>query len=144
MRKLDAAGQLNWGSTTVAILRPLDADAGTVPRSVETMNPTAATRHLAKLLGERPQGVFPKDHSHIARWLRLVAGGKPDAVVLDAFAGTGSVAESVMLLNASDGGTRRSLSIEINPDTVDQLLLPRLRAAAKRYPEECVISDEVA
>ena len=140
MRKLDAAGQLHWGSTTVAILRPLDADAGTVPRSVETVNPTAATRHLAKLLGERPQGVFPKDHRHLARWLRLVTGGKSNAVVLDAFAGTGSVAEAVMLLNAADGGTRRSISIEISPDTVDRLLVPRLHAAARLYPGERVVS----
>jgi len=129
MRELAASGRIRWAGThrqSIAILRPLNSAAGKAPASVETVNPTHAARHIEKRLGVRPSGVFPKDHRHVARWIRLVTGGKRDAVVLDPFAGTGTTAEAVMLLNAADGGQRHTIMVEKDAGTINRLLKPRL------------------
>lgn len=83
--------------------------------------------------------------------LRFYLASRPDARLLDIYAGSGTTAHALMLLNAADGGQRTSTSITINelsphvardrevngagsaeddPDGVfHAVLLPRLRAA---------------
>ncbi|WP_406250359.1 DNA methyltransferase [Microbacterium sp. M] len=132
MRELAEVGRVRWGRThrdAVAILRPLEPGSAVPPGGIEVVNPTHAARHLGQLIGTRPPGVFPKDHRHVARWIRRVTGGKRDAFVIDAYSGTGTVGESIVMLNAADGGERRALLIERDETVIERLLLPRLRGA---------------
>lgn len=83
----------------------------------------AATRYLERVLGDR-RFPNPKDHEVLMRWISIVA--RPDAVMLDFFAGSGSTAEAVMRLNAQDGGTRQCIVVTNNElSTADAKRLTR-------------------
>lgn len=57
---------------------------------------------------------FPKSLYAVEDCLRFFISDKPDAVVLDFFAGSGTTAHAVMRLNRQDGGRRQSISITNN------------------------------
>lgn len=57
---------------------------------------------------------FPKSLYAVEDALRIFVADKPNAVVLDFFAGSGTTAHAVMRLNRQDGGRRRSISITNN------------------------------
>jgi len=49
-------------------------------------------------------------------------------IVLDSFAGSGTTAHAVMKLNLENRGARRFILIEMSDETMEHVLLPRLRA----------------
>lgn len=49
-------------------------------------------------------------------------------IVLDSFAGSGTTGHAVMKLNREKGGRRRFVLIEMSDETMEHVLLPRLRA----------------
>lgn len=71
------------------------------------------SRLLRALLPDR-RFPFPKSLYAVEDALRIAVGDKPDAVVLDFFAGSGTTAHAVMRLNRQDGGTRHSILITNN------------------------------
>jgi adenine-specific DNA-methyltransferase len=71
------------------------------------------SRLLAKLLPGR-KFPFPKSLYAVEDALRFAVGSKPDALVLDFFAGSGTTAHAVMRLNRQDGGTRGSIIVTNN------------------------------
>ena len=46
--------------------------------------------------------------------LRIVLANKPDALIVDFFAGSGTTLHAVNLLNAEDGGSRRCIMVTNN------------------------------
>src|ERR1700761_8152069 len=68
------------------------------------------TRDLAALIGDK---VFdnPKPVKLMKRVLEHATG--KSALVLDFFAGTGTMAQAVLELNAADGGTRRFIAVQV-------------------------------
>jgi adenine-specific DNA-methyltransferase len=74
---------------------------------------TGGTDLLRSLLGGR---AFPFAKSLYAVYdtLGIVLADKPDAVVVDAFAGSGTTMHATMLLNAQDGGSRQCVLITNN------------------------------
>jgi adenine-specific DNA-methyltransferase len=67
--------------------------------------------------------------------LRLVVGGKPDAVVLDFFSGSGTTAHAVMRLNKQDGGRRQSIIITNNEVAADEQKALRAKGFRAGDPE---------
>ncbi|MFB5844994.1 DNA methyltransferase [Clostridioides difficile] len=63
---------------------------------------------------------FPKSVYAVEDVLRLFVTNKPDALIVDFFAGSGTTANAVMLLNHLDGGNRRSISITNNEIGADE------------------------
>lgn len=63
-----------------------------------------------------PERIFsyPKSLYAVEDTLRTVVKDRPDAIVVDFFAGSGTTAHAVMRLNHQDGGHRRSISITNN------------------------------
>lgn len=57
---------------------------------------------------------FPKSLYAVEDALRFFVKGKPQAVVLDFFAGSGTTAHAVMRLNQEDAGSRQSISVTNN------------------------------
>ena len=57
---------------------------------------------------------FPKSLYAVEDTLRFFVADKPEAVILDFFAGSGTTAHAVMRLNGQDGGCRRSISVTNN------------------------------
>ncbi|MCC0706469.1 DNA methyltransferase [Clostridioides sp. ES-S-0190-01] len=63
---------------------------------------------------------FPKSVYAVEDVIRLFVTNKPDALIVDFFAGSGTTANAVMLLNHLDGGNRRSISITNNEIGADE------------------------
>ena len=57
---------------------------------------------------------FPKSVYAIEDCLRFVVANKPDALIVDFFAGSGTTLQAVNLLNAEDGGHRRCIMVTNN------------------------------
>jgi adenine-specific DNA-methyltransferase len=63
---------------------------------------------------------FPKSLYAVEDALRFFVGDKPNATVLDFFAGSGTTAHAVMRLNRQDGGRRRCIAITNNEVAADE------------------------
>lgn len=74
---------------------------------------------LKGFLGEK-RFDFPKSLYAVEDTLRFVLGNKPDAVVLDFFAGSGTTAHAVMRLNKQDGGSRQCISVTNNEVSAEE------------------------
>jgi adenine-specific DNA-methyltransferase len=74
---------------------------------------TGGSTVLAKLLPDR-RFPFPKSLYAVEDTLRFFIDDKPNAVVVDFFAGSGTTAHCVMRLNKQDGGHRQCISVTNN------------------------------
>lgn len=100
-------------------------------RSVIDLDARAGTYRLKQLFGEGFDGFRYAKPVELIEMLIGAAGSK-DALVLDAFAGSGTTGDAVMQLNHRDGGGRRFVLIEEGTDDdpyARTLVAPRLRAA---------------
>lgn len=98
--------------TTTPRRKSFLADVATQePKMIFEQGRSSATKHIEKVLGDK-RFPFPKDHSVLMRWFRMIA--PMDAVILDFFGGSGTTAEAVLRLNAEDGGTRQVILVTNN------------------------------
>ena len=63
---------------------------------------------------------FPKSLYAVEDALRFFIADKPDAFILDFFAGSGTTAHAVMRLNKQDGGRRQCISVTNNEVSADE------------------------
>ena len=86
---------------------------------------THGTSMLHKLLGDRTAFPFPKSLYAVRDTLLSVVRDRPDALILDFFAGSGTTLHATALINALDGGSRRCILVsnnEVAAKTSDGLL----------------------
>jgi adenine-specific DNA-methyltransferase len=71
-----------------------------------------SVKALRELMGAK---IFdnPKDHDEIGRWIDYTTSSDPHAVVMDFFAGSGTVGQSILDLNRRDGGRRRFILVQL-------------------------------
>jgi adenine-specific DNA-methyltransferase len=74
---------------------------------------------------------FPKPIA-LPKTIAEVAG-RPDALILDSFAGSGTTAHAVLALNKADGGNRKFILVETE-DYADTLTAERVRRVIKGVP----------
>ena len=82
-----------------------------------------STQYGSRLLGAILPGrsfPFPKSLFAVEDAIRFFVRDKPDAVILDFFAGSGTTAHAVMRLNRQDGGRRRSILVTNNEVSADE------------------------
>lgn len=68
---------------------------------------------------------YPKSLYAVKDTIKFVVGNRPDAIIVDFFAGSGTTLHAVNLMNAEDGGHRRCIMItnnEVSADDVKNLL----------------------
>ncbi|WP_427136769.1 site-specific DNA-methyltransferase [Pseudarthrobacter sp. S9] len=100
-------------------------------RSVIDLDARAGSYRLKTLFGEDFDGFRYAKPVELIELLVGAAGGK-DALVLDAFAGSGTTGDAVLQLNKHDGGKRRFVLIDEGngeDNYARTLLAPRLQAA---------------
>jgi adenine-specific DNA-methyltransferase len=93
-------------------------------RGRHTAGGSGGTQALAALLGERNLFPFPKSVYAVRDCLAVAVGDRPDALILDFFAGSGTTLHATCLMNAADGGSRRSVLVtnnEVEEKTVASL-----------------------
>ncbi|MCB7138260.1 DNA methyltransferase [Cellulosimicrobium marinum] len=89
-------------------------------RGRHTAGGAGGAQLLNQLLVSRGRFQFPKSLYAVEDTLRIAVGNKPDALVLDFFAGSGTTAHAVMRLNKQDGGRRRSVMVTNNEVSADE------------------------
>ena len=85
---------------------------------------THGTTMLQRYLGRRGAFPFPKSVYAVRDCLEAVVRHRPDALVVDFFAGSGTTLHATALLNAADDGRRRSVLVtnnELDPKTSRKL-----------------------
>ena len=76
------------------------------------------TKLIQKIIGKRFS--FPKSLYAVHDVLRFFVSNKPNALVVDFFAGSGTTLHAVNLLNAEDGGKRRCIMVTNNEVSVQE------------------------
>lgn len=109
-------GQLGIPKIKKYLLEGRDKEVFT---SVQRKEARGSVMALKSIFGEDNElfgktGAFPnpKDHELLARIFSLVTWGKPNAVFLDPYAGSGTTAHAVLSLNERDQGDRKFILIE--------------------------------
>ena len=74
---------------------------------------TYGSEILAGIIGEK-RFTFPKSLYSVVDVLRYFISDKPNALIVDFFAGSGTTLHAVNLLNAEDGGHRRCICVTNN------------------------------
>ena len=80
---------------------------------------TSGTLIVSKLLPGR-SFPFPKSLYAVEDAIRFFVKDKPNAIVLDYFAGSGTTAHAVARLNRQDGGLRQSICVTNNEVSADE------------------------
>jgi adenine-specific DNA-methyltransferase len=136
-----------------------------VASSVFYRDGRGAGKRLAKLLAP---GVFayPKDEEVLARFVRYVTSELDSApIILDFFAGSGTLGHAVMAQNAADGGNRRFVLVQLpepldpakkdqsvaagfcdrlgKPRNIAELTKERLRRAGRKIREENPVAGDL-
>jgi adenine-specific DNA-methyltransferase len=78
---------------------------------------------------------FPKSLYAVEDAIRIAVGDKPNAVVLDYFAGSGTTAHAVARLNWQDGGRRQSIMVTNNEVSANEAKELRNRGLRPGDPE---------
>ena len=71
------------------------------------------TKLLSKIIGKRFS--YPKSLYAVHDTIRFFVANKPNALIVDFFAGSGTTLHAVNLLNAEDDGNRRCIMVTNNP-----------------------------
>ena len=104
-------------------LRYAEGARSAAPRTVWNMTSHDAGSHGTSLLRTMMPDrrfPFPKSLYAVEDALRFFIKDKPEAVVLDFFAGSGTTAHAVMRLNRQDGGRRQCVLITNNEVAADE------------------------
>ncbi len=75
---------------------------------------TWGTNLLTALLGDASAFSYPKSVYAVRDTLSAAIGDRPDALIMDFFAGSGTTLHATLLLNASDEGRRRCILVTNN------------------------------
>jgi adenine-specific DNA-methyltransferase len=78
------------------------------------------TRLLTEVILPGSNFPFPKSLYAVADTLRFFVEGKPSAIVLDFFAGSGTTLNAINLLNSLDGGKRQCVMVTNNEVSADE------------------------
>jgi len=115
------------------LLHHCDAGIRMTPKTVWNRPRHSADQYGSRLLRTLLPGQrfpFPKSLYAVEDALRIFLASKPDAIVLDFFAGSGTTAHAVMRLNRQDGGRRQCILVTNNEVGAEEQR--RLRTAGLR------------
>lgn len=112
-----------------------DVQQGIVPLTIWTYDEVGHTDGARKLIKE----IFsdqqkPFDNPKALGLLQriITVGANKDAIILDSFAGSGTTAHAVLMLNKQDGGNRKFILVECE-DYADNITAERVRRVIKGY-----------
>jgi adenine-specific DNA-methyltransferase len=124
LRQLDADKRIWWGTdgnNVPAIKRFLsEVKAGRVPQTLWTYEEVGHTQEAKKELLSLVD--FPDSHSTfetpkpirlLKRILQIATTPQENALIVDFFAGSGSMTHAAFALNAEDSGNRRTIAVQI-------------------------------
>lgn len=124
--KLREADRIYWGKDGTgqpSVIRFLSEVDGVVPWTwwphEEVGHTDEAKKEIQSLFGTQTAFDTPKPVRLLERVLQIGAPEK-DALVVDFFAGSGTLAQAILKLNKEDGGTRRFILVSSTEATADK------------------------
>lgn len=145
MDDLIAQGRVLFGpdeTTSPRIKRFLADQSDRVPYPTFTQSRMPGSKKLNDLIGADVFD-FPKDTAVLTRWIGAITRQNPDALIVDFFAGSGSTGHAIMELNASDGGRRRFILVQLDEpvehpdfDSIAAISRERLRRACAQVRQD--------
>ncbi|MBD3805060.1 MAG: site-specific DNA-methyltransferase [Thioclava sp.] len=100
-----------------------EGSRSTAPKTVWNMTSHDAGSHGTNIIRALLPGrrfPFPKSLYAVEDCIRFFVANKPNALILDFFAGSGTTAHAVMRLNRQDGGRRRCICVTNNEVAADE------------------------
>jgi adenine-specific DNA-methyltransferase len=151
-RRLDADGRIWWGkdgNNIPAVKRFLaEVKDGSTPRTLwrygEVGHTQDAKKQLLRLVQfESSDSVFetPKPVQLMQRLLQLTTSPSEPAIVLDFFAGSGTLGDAVLRQNAADGGERRFILVQL-PEALEDATHATIASLARARVR--AVRDELA
>ncbi len=118
-------------SSTGALMyrKPRPDNPSYVLSVLRNMGTTQKSTSLLRSLGA--EFSYAKPLKLVSYLLEAFSG--PSDLILDAFAGSGTTGHAVMSLNMRKGSQRSCILIETDPDTVQKVTVPRLRAVVNGH-----------
>lgn len=98
---------------------------------IEGVYTQRGTLEIKQLLGDGKAFSFPKPSELIGLLVQMATSG--NNIILDSFAGSGTTGHAVMHLNREDGGDRRFILVEMEPQIARTITAERLRRAIQGY-----------
>ena len=105
---------------------------------------THGSELLRKILGEPGLFPFPKSVYTVRDCLAAVVRDRPNALIVDFFAGSGTTLHATCLLNSQDGGTRRTILVtnnEVAQDTSQRLNKQGLFRGDSEYEKHGIFQE---
>jgi len=142
--ELDRDNRIWWGargSNMPRLKRFLsEVKEGVTPQTLwlhsDVGNTQEAKKDLLALVNfKRSEDVFitPKPVRLIHRILQISSGA--DDLILDSFAGSGTTGQAVMQANRRDGGSRRFVLVELEPEIARNVAAKRVSRSSEGYEE---------
>jgi len=134
--EFDVVGRNPDGSLVVADVTTDEVRA--VPSTQWRIGSHDATQYGSRLLASILPGrafPFPKSLYAVEDTIRFFMKDKPNGVVLDFFAGSGTTAHAVMRLNRQDEGRRQSIMVTNNEASVEEAKSLRAKGLQPGDPE---------
>ena len=128
MSKLLSEGRILFGEdeTKIIELKLYVQDYKSKLASVIEMDTRLGANELRTIFPEEKRIFgFSKPSEFVAELLSFTM--KPDSIVLDSFAGSGTTGHAVLELNKQDGGSRRFLLVEMEPSIAAPITAERLK-----------------
>ncbi|ANI91253.1 site-specific DNA-methyltransferase [Dietzia timorensis] len=117
----EVVGHADDGSVVTSTLDA--SERNVVPATQWRISSHDSTQYGSRLIALLLPGrkfPFPKSLYAVEDTLRFFVADKPEAVVLDFFAGSGTTAHAVMRLNHQDGGRRQCISVTNNEVSAEE------------------------
>lgn len=149
--KWDAEGRIWWGEDKNNAPAPklylTEVLQGRVPQTLwffsDVGHTDEAKKEVKQIVGfeTREDGtITPKPTRLVQRILEIAT--RPDSIVLDSFAGSGTTAHAVLAANKKDGGNRKFILVETE-DYAHTLTAERVRRVIKGYAFEGTRREEL-
>lgn len=104
------------------------------PKTVWNKTSHSASEHgtnlLSRIFGDN-RFSYPKSLYAVRDTINIITKNKPDAIILDFFAGSGTTLHAVNLLNKEDGGHRRCIMVTNNEVSANEEKTFRARGLHK-------------
>lgn len=110
--------EIGRGINNEIIVADIDTEhVMTVPGDIWKISSHDSTQYGSRLLSnilKEKRFTFPKSLYAVKDTIRFITANKPDALIIDFFAGSGTTLHAINLLNAEDGGRRRCIMVTNN------------------------------